>query len=110
MRYLDKEYKIGKPRCNLINNTMDRGAAMILSDDIVMDFDEFASIVGADVHEIYSTWKRVYDKMRTVQFNLLYMICYGRIACEPMIVLPLVEKIFDDEMLYQMIQEMDEIS
>lgn len=102
MRYLDKKYKIGKPRLSLVNAAGDDGGEYLLSDDMIMDFDKFGRDFGASGEDVAMAYKRVYDLMMSMRFNMLHALCFGRIMRDPIMSFAMAEAIFDDEKMCEM--------
>lgn len=105
MRYLDKTYCIGKSRITLMNlgekspsdeyNKLTAG--MLLSDDMAMDFEDFGRKFGVcDGKKIISTYQKVYDRLMSVRFNLLHMLCLGHIMRDSIMKISIAESIFND--------------
>ena len=84
LRYLDKVYCMGKPRITLMNMGeksetdifIKQTEGMLLSDDMAMDFDKFGRQFGIyDGKRIITNYHRVYDRLMSVRFNMLHMLC-----------------------------------
>lgn len=105
MRYLDKKYRIGKPRVSLMNVPKFEESSIILSDDIIMDFDEFGKFFNADYERVKNTWIRVYDRLTTIRLNILHMLCLEHIMGDPIISAVIVENLFDDAKICQLMEE-----
>lgn len=102
MRYLDKQYNIGKPRLNLINEPKIGDDAFLLSDDLIMDFDEFGRAFGVSGMVVIRAFQKVYDKLMGIRFNTLHILCLGHIMRDPIVSLAMIGGLFDDEEICQM--------
>lgn len=104
MRYLDKTYKLGKPRLNLMNIANTEEEVLLLSDDLVMDFDMFGKKFGVSEREVFRAYQSIYDKMMGVRFNILHMLCLGHIMRDPIMKFSMAESLFDDEKMCKLIE------
>ena len=113
MRYLDKTYCIGKPRVTLMNLGEESPSGilikptegMLLSDDMAMDFDEFGKLFGEyDGKRIIATYQRVYDRLMTIRFNMLHILCLGHIMRDPIMKISIAEGIFDDAKICELMK------
>ena len=118
MRYLDKTYCIGKPRVTLMNLGEESPSGilikptegMLLSDDMAMDFDEFGKLFGEyDGKRIIATYQRVYDRLMTIRFNMLHILCLGHIMRDPIMKISIAESIFDDAKICELMKNAPEI-
>lgn len=105
MRYLDRKYGIGKPRLSLINISGANHEGCLLSDDMAMDFDDFGRVFGATGEEVVIAYKRIYDTMMAVRFNMLHLFCLGQILRDPIISATMAEALFDDEKICQLMED-----
>ena len=103
MWYLDKTYKVGKPRMNFMNIPDVGDDALLLSDDLVMDFDLFGKLFGVSGTEVVKAYERIYDKMMSVRFNLLHMLCLGNIMRDPIVSETIRQGFFNDEAICDMV-------
>lgn len=113
MRYLDKTYCIGKPRVTLMNLGEESPSGilikptegMLLSDDMAMDFDEFGKLFGEyDGKRIIATYQRVYDRLMTIRFNMLHILCLGHIMRDPIMKISIAAGIFDDAKICELMK------
>ena len=113
MHYLDKTYCIGKPRVSLMNTgkktpsgiTIKPTEGMLLSDDMAMDFYEFGRAFGEyDEKRILVTYQRVYDRLMTIRFNMLHVLCLGHIMRDPIMKVSIAESIFDDAKICELME------
>ena len=102
MRYLDKQYNIGKPRLNLMSTEDAEEEWCLLSDDMIMDFDSFGAGFGVQGIDVKIAYGRIYDKLMKIRFNALHMLCWGQIMRDPLISAGIVEMLFDNEKIWQM--------
>lgn len=118
MRYLDKTYCIGKPRVTLMNLGEESPSGilikptegMLLSDDMAMDFDEFGKLFGEyDEKRIIATYQRVYDRLMTIRFNMLHILCLGHIMRDPIMKISIAAGIFDDAKICELMKNAPEI-
>ena len=118
MRYLDKTYCIGKPRVTLMNLGEESPSGilikptegMLLSDDMAMDFDEFGRLFGEyDGKRIIATYQRVYDRLMTIRFNMLHILCLGHIMRDPIMKISIAAGIFDDAKICELMKNAPEI-
>lgn len=105
MRYLDKSYKIGKPRLNLIDIPSEEGG-MLLSDDMYMDFKEFGKKFGVEIDKVIEVWTRIYHNLFTVQYNLLHSLCLYNVMGEPLMKAFIKKILFTDSKICEMIEKM----
>lgn len=104
MRYLDKIYKIGKPKLSLMNLPEEDGD-MWLSDDIIMDFEKFGRSFQADVREVVAVWMRIYDVMMKIKYNNMYLLCLGKIMRDPLVSKAMEQLLFDNAGMCRLIEE-----
>lgn len=109
MRYLDKTYCIGKPRLGLMNIAGYGEEGAFLSDDIIMDFDEFGRKFGADIETVKEAWVKIYDRIMGIRFNMLHLLCYERIMRDPLSSMAMAATLFDDEMICKMVDGMKDL-
>ena len=105
MRYMDKEYKIGKPRLNLMDVPIPEEDWCLLSDDMMMDFDRYGAIFGVSGIEVIKSYQKIYDKLMGIRFNALHMLCFGKIMRDPLVSAGAAEIVFDEEMIWQMLDK-----
>ena len=105
MRYLDRKYCMGNPRINLLNVPNSEGEALILSDDIAMDFDAFAKVFQIGFVDIEQEWGRVYSMLMEIRYNLLNLLCLGHIMRDSLVRIAMAEALFDDAKICQMMDE-----
>lgn len=105
MRYLDKKCCIGKPRLNLVNTHGTGGSYDPLSDDMAMDFDAFGRMFGVSGEEVVKVYQKNYDRMMAIRFNMLHVLCMGRIMRDPIMSFKIAETLFDDAEICQMMDE-----
>ena len=105
MRFLDKKYGIGKPRLTLINLSGQVEESIFMSDDIYMDFDELGRELGTDFEQIKKVWLSIYDRLMSIRFNILHLLCLGHIIQDPLFSMGLIENIFDDETICKMLEK-----
>ncbi len=105
MRYLDKEYKIGKPRSNFINISNMDDDEVFLSDDVIMNFDEIGRKFGVTGKEVMMVYRNIYDDMMKVRFNILHLLCFARIMRESIMILGMMEQLFNDEVICELIEK-----
>ena len=105
MRYLDKQYKIGKPRLNLVDTDAEEEDWCLLSDDMMMNFDRYGAIFGVSGIAVIRAYQKIYDKLMGIRFNALHILCLGRIMRDPFVSGRIEEKIFDSEWVCQMLEE-----
>ena len=106
MRYLDKQYNIGKPRLNLIDIQEPESEWWLLSDDVVMDFDRYGANFGVKGIDVIRAYQRICDKMMGFRFNALHMHCLGQIMRDPFITTGIKEKIFDNKTMCEILEHM----
>lgn len=108
MRYLDKTYKIGKPRLNLINQHHSC-EDFFLSDDIAMDFDAFGMCFRVSGIEVIHTFQQIYGNMMGIRFNILHTLCLGHISRDMIIKFASVNNIFDDKIMSELLDKIKNI-
>ncbi len=106
MRYLDKVYKVGKPRLSLLNTAETGGKSYMISDDVIMNFDEFGREFGVSRETVIMAFKRVFDRLMGLRFNILHMLCLGHILRDPIMSFVMTEGLFDDEKICEVLDEM----
>lgn len=104
MRYLDKTYKIGKPRLNFENIPGAGQEAMLLSDDVIMDFDLFGREIGVSGMEVIEACLRVYDRLMKIQFNILIILCMEYYMGEWAAIARTREHLFDSAWICTMLE------
>ncbi len=78
---------------------------MFLSDDMAMDFDEFGKTLGVcDGKRIITTYQRVYERLMSVRFNMLHMLCLGHIMRDPIVKISIAEGIFDEARICELME------
>lgn len=98
LRYLDKKYKIGKPRFGMINTTS-VNQTFFCSDEIFMDFDEFGRKYGVSSYETRTVFRRVLDSMYTIRNNCLMIKCHRMIARDIVSTMLVNQTILSDEFI-----------
>lgn len=75
MMYLDKQYGIGKPRITYMNVPVPDDKACLISDDMMMDFDELGREFDVTGEEVVLGLRKIYPFMVDVRNNLLHLRC-----------------------------------
>lgn len=118
MRYLDKIYCVGKPRISFMNlgenlaenKSTDISEGMMLSDDMIMDFDALGKVFGGlSGKELITIYQRVYDRLMGIRYNLLHILCLGHISRNPIAILRIAESIFDDAKICELMDNVSDI-
>ena len=117
MRYLDKVYCIGNPRITLMSlgekaesdEFTDLTEGMLLSDDIAMNFKAFGRQFDEwDEKRIITTYQRVYDGLMAIRFNMLHVLCLGHIMRDPIMIISIAERIFNDAKICDLMEKYQE--
>ena len=72
---------------------------------MAIDFDEFGRCLGGyDGEEIIATYRKIYEELMSVRFNMLHLLCYGHIMRDPIMKLKMAESIFDDAIICELLE------
>ena len=105
MRYLDKQYEIGKPRVTYINIASSDDEACLISDDMMMNFDDLGREFGVTGEEVILRLRKIYPFIVEVRNNLLHLRCKFQALGGQMIGDVIAEAMFDDEKMCGLIEK-----